>query len=136
MRPPFSERIVRQMTRPLRLEFSGAVYHVTSRGDRQQTIYQDDADRVAWLEILGLVCVRFNFVIHSFCQMTNHYHLVVETADGNLSQGMRQLNGRYSQHFNRRHQLVGHLFQGRYKAILVQKESYLRELIRYVALNP
>jgi REP element-mobilizing transposase RayT len=124
------------MTRPLRLEFAGALYHVTSRGDHGETIYRDDADRLAWLEILALVCKRFNFVIHAYCQMTNHYHAVVETVEGNLSQGMRQLNGLYTQHFNRRHRLSGHLFQGRYKAILVQKQSYLLVLSRYVVLNP
>lgn len=124
------------MSRPLRLEFVGALYHVTSRGDRQQVIYCDDTDRLVWLEILARVCSRFNFTIHGFCQMTNHYHMLVETADANLSSGMRQLNANYSQYFNRRHGLVGHLFQGRYKAILVQKESHLREVARYVVLNP
>jgi putative transposase len=124
------------MTRPLRLEFAGALYHVTSRGDHREAIYRDDVDRRAWLNILARVCKRFNFVIHSFCQMTNHFHVLVRTADGNLSQGMRQLNGLYTQHFNRRHRLVGHLFQGRYKAILVQTEGYLLELTRYVVLNP
>lgn len=88
------------------------------------------------MSILDLVCTRYNFVVLGFCQMTNHYHLILETVDGNLSQGMRQLNGLYSQYFNRRHELVGHLFQGRYKAILVQRESYLLELTRYVVLNP
>lgn len=86
--------------------------------------------------MLGIVCTRFNWVVHAFCQMTNHYHVLVETVDGNLSRGMRQLNGLYTQRFNRRHGLVGHLFQGRYKAILVQKEAYLLELTRYVVLNP
>lgn len=124
------------MTRPLRLEFAGALYHVTSRGDHSEALYRDDKDRVAWLRILERVCNRFNFVIHAFCQMTNHYHVLVETVEGNLSQGMRQLNGLYTQHFNRRHHLVGHLFQGRYKAILVQKEIHLLELSRYVVLNP
>jgi len=124
------------MTRPLRLEFAGALYHVTSRGDRGAAIYLDDADRRAWLDTMDLVATRFNFIVHAFCQMTNHYHVLIETAEGNLAQGMRQLNGLYSQYFNRRHRLVGHLFQGRYKAILVQKESYLLELTRYVVLNP
>ncbi len=86
--------------------------------------------------MLGTVCDRFNWVVHAFCQMTNHYHLLLETVDGNLSKGMRQLNGLYTQRVNRRHSLVGHLFQGRYKAILVQKEAYLLELTRYVVLNP
>jgi REP element-mobilizing transposase RayT len=124
------------MARPLRLEYAGALYHVTSRGDRQEDIYFDDDDRVAWLKILDSVCGRFNWVVHAYCQMTNHYHLLVETVDGNLSRGMRQLNGQYTQRFNRRHGMVGHLFQGRYKAILVQKETYLLELTRYVVLNP
>jgi REP element-mobilizing transposase RayT len=124
------------MTRPLRIEFAGALYHVTSRGDHGEAIYRDHADRMAWLDIFAIVCKRFNFVIHAYCQMTNHYHAVVETVEGNLSQGMRQLNGLYTQHFNRRHRLSGHLFQGRYKAILVQKQSYLLALSRYVVLNP
>lgn len=124
------------MARPLRLEFSGALYHVTSRGDRREDIFLSDDDRDDWLAVLGIVCARFNWVVHAFCQMTNHYHLLVETVDGNLSGGMRQLNGLYTQRFNRRHGLVGHLFQGRYKAILIQKETYLLELTRYVVLNP
>ncbi|MNM39921.1 Transposase IS200 like protein [compost metagenome] len=124
------------MTRPLRLEFAGGLYHVTSRGDRRGTIYRDDTDRNAWQEVLALVCERYHFVVHSFCQMSNHYHLLVETVEANLSQGMRQLNGVYTQHFNRRHKLVGHVLQGRYKAILVQKENYLLELARYIVLNP
>ena len=124
------------MTRPLRLQFPGALYHVTSRGDHQEAIYRDTQDRQAWLATLQLVCTRFNFLVHAYCQMTNHYHLLVETADGNLAQGMRQLNGTYTQRFNRRHQIVGHLFQGRYKAILVQKDSHLLELSRYIVLNP
>ncbi|MYM22269.1 addiction module toxin RelE [Duganella sp. FT135W] len=124
------------MSRPLRQEFAGAFYHVMSRGDRQQVIYRDDTDRLVWLDMLASTCARFNFKVHGFCQMTNHYHLVVETGDPNLSHGMRQLNGQYSQYCNRRHKLVGHLFQGRYKAILVQKECYGREVVRYVVLNP
>lgn len=124
------------MARPLRLEFAGALYHVTARGDRREDIYLDDEDRAAWLEIVGDVCARFNWLVHAYCQMTNHYHLLVETVDGNLSKGMRQLNGVYTQRFNRRHGMVGHLFQGRYKAILVQKDTYLMELTRYVVLNP
>lgn len=124
------------MTRPLRIEFPGALYHITARGDRRAAIYADDADRMEWLDILAEVCVRFNFIVLAYCEMVNHYHLIVETPDGNLSQGMRRLNSVYSQHFNRRHKQVGHVFQGRYKAILVQKQSYLLELARYVVLNP
>ena len=124
------------MARPLRLEFAGAVHHVTSRGDRREDIFLDDDDRQAWLSVLGQVCDRFNWVVHAYCLMSNHYHLLVETVEGNLSAGMRQLNGLYTQRFNRRHGMVGHLFQGRYKAILIQKEAHLLELSRYVVLNP
>lgn len=124
------------MARPLRLEFAGALYHVTSRGDHRGQIYRDDTDRAFWMQVLAEVCARFQFVVHSFCQMGNHYHLLLETEHANLSDGMRQLNGIYSQYFNRRHDMVGHVFQGRYKAILVQKESYLLELARYIVLNP
>ena len=124
------------MARPLRIEFSGALYHVTSRGDGRDAIYVHDRDRQVWLEVLGRVCERFNWVVHAFCQMGNHYHLLVETPDGNLAKGMRQLNGVYTQRFNQTHSRVGRVFQGRYKAILVQKEAYLLDLSRYVVLSP
>lgn len=124
------------MARPLRIEFSGALYHVTSRGDRREAIFEDDADRETFLEILGQVIEGWNWLCHAYCLMTNHYHLVIETPDANLSKGMRQLNGVYTQASNRRHQRSGHLFQGRYKAILVDTDAYLLELTRYVVLNP
>lgn len=124
------------MTRPLRIEYPGALYHVTARGNRRSPIYFDEGDRYIWLDILARICKRFNFVVHAYCQMTDHYHLMIETVDGNLAQGMRQLNGQYAQQMNWRHDLVGHLFQGRYKAFLVQKASYLLELSRYIVLNP
>ena len=124
------------MTRPLRIEFAGALYHVTSRGDRREAIFEDDGDRIAFLELLAEVVDRFNWVCHAYCLMSNHYHLVVETVEANLSQGMRQLNGVYTQASNRRHERVGHLFQGRFKAILVDREAYLLALSRYVVLNP
>ncbi|MDH5572813.1 MAG: transposase [Gammaproteobacteria bacterium] len=124
------------MSRPLRIEFAGALYHVTSRGDGRDDIYLDDADRMNYLEVLSDVCDRFNWVVHAYCLMSNHYHLLIETPDSNLSKGMRQLNGVYTQRFNRKHNRVGHVFQGRYKAIIVQKESYLLELARYIVLNP
>ena len=124
------------MARPLRLELVGALYHVTSRGDGREDIYLSDEDRLAWLETLAQVCERFNWVCHAYCQMSNHYHLVVETPEANLSKGMRQLNGVYTQRFNRTHQRVGHVFQGRFKAILVEKDSHLLALARYVVLNP
>lgn len=124
------------MSRPLRLEFLGALYHVTSRGNEKKAIYRQGDDFALFLKILSDVCERFNWVIHAYCLMTNHYHLLVETPDANLSNGMRQLNGVFTQSINRRHQRVGHLFQGRYKAILVDKDAYLLELCRYVVLNP
>jgi REP element-mobilizing transposase RayT len=90
------------MVRPLRLEFAGAVYHVTSRGDRREDIFVDDEDRLAWMAVLALVCERFNGLVRAYGQMSNHYHLLLETPDANLSAGMRQLNGLYTQRFNRR----------------------------------
>lgn len=124
------------MTRPIRIEYAGALYHVTSRGDRQEDIYIDDVDRSNFLTLLAQVSKDYNWLIHAYCLMGNHYHLLVETPDGNLSKGMRQLNGVYTQLTNRYHGKVGHVFQGRYKAILVQKENYLLELARYIVLNP
>ena len=124
------------MARPLRLEFPNALYHITSRGDRREAIYEDDEDRTIFLKILGKVVSDYNWLCHGYCLMSNHYHLIIETLDSNLSKGMRQLNGVYTQATNRRHNRSGHLFQGRYKAILVDKESYLLELARYVVLNP
>jgi REP element-mobilizing transposase RayT len=124
------------MARPLRLEFTGALYHVTARGDRQEDIYEDDNDRKAFLSVLESVCENYNWICHAYCLMGNHYHLLIETPDANLSRGMRQLNGVYTQTFNRAHRRVGHVFQGRYKAILVEKDSYLLELSRYIVLNP
>ena len=124
------------MARPLRLEITGGLYHVTSRGNRRELIYEGDEDRSLWLETLSRVCARYNWRVHAYCLMDNHYHVVIEIAEGNLSKGMRQLNGVYTQAFNRRHNRVGHIFQGRYKAILVEKEAYLLELVRYVVLNP
>jgi REP element-mobilizing transposase RayT len=124
------------MSRPLRLELAGGLYHVTSRGDRREDIYADDTDRLTWLDVLSQCCERFNWAIHAWCQMRNHYHIVVETPEANLSAGMRQLNGVYTQKVNRRHHRVGHVFQGRFKGILVERDSYLLELARYVVLNP
>jgi len=124
------------MARALRLEFPGALYHITSRGNRRETIFEDGIDHQAFLDLLGQVCEHMNWQCYAYCLMTNHYHLIIETAEANLSAGMRQLNGIYTQRYNRRHRRVGHLLQGRYKAILVDKESYLLELARYVVLNP
>jgi REP-associated tyrosine transposase len=124
------------MTRPLRLEFPGAVYHLTSRGNAGQRIFFSETDRELFLKTLSRVISRYSWICHAYCLMENHYHLLIETPKPNLSIGMRQLNGIYTQAFNRRHKRVGHLFQGRYKGILVEKESHLLELCRYVVLNP
>jgi REP element-mobilizing transposase RayT len=124
------------MSRPLRIEYAEALYHVTSRGNARRSIFKDDKDRGMFLNILGEVNDRYHWVCHAYCLMNNHYHLVIETPDANLSKGMRQLNGVYTMRFNRRHGSVGHVFQGRYKAIVVQKESHLLEVCRYVVLNP
>ena len=113
------------MSRPLRIEFPGATYHVTSRGDRREPIYRDDADRQCQLDVLAEALARFDADVLAYCLMGNHFHLVVQTHAGQLSRLMRQLNGVYTQAFNRRHGLVGHLFQGRFKAVLVDSDSYL-----------
>jgi REP element-mobilizing transposase RayT len=124
------------MSRPLRIELAGGLYHVTSRGDRREDIFLGDSDRSAWLDVFAETCARYNWASHGWCQMTNHYHVIVETAEANLSQGMRHLNGVYTQWVNRTYGKSGHVFQGRYKAILVEKDSHLLELARYVVLNP
>jgi len=124
------------MARPLRIEFPGALYHITVRGDRQEPIYEDNQDRQYFIELLGQVIIQGNWICHAYCLMDNHFHLMVETPDGNLAKGMRQLNGVYTQSSNLRHHRVGHLFQGRYKAILVDRDAYLLELARYTPLNP
>jgi REP element-mobilizing transposase RayT len=124
------------MARPLRIEFPGALYHVTSRGNGRADIFLDDGDRQAFLDVLAMVCQRLRWLCYAYGLMTNHYHVVIETAEGNLAKGMRQLNGVYTQRFNRLHAHVGHVLQGRYKAILVEREAHLLELTRYVILNP
>lgn len=124
------------MARPLRIEFPFAVYHITSRGNARQDIFLGDSDRQTFLDTLSSVVLRYNWICHSYCLMDNHYHLIIETPDANISQGMRQLNGTYTQTFNKRHDRVGHIFQGRFRAIVVQKDSHLLELSRYVVLNP
>ena len=124
------------MARPLRIEYPGAIYHITSRGNARLPVFEEDHDRRRFLVILKEVVKRYNWLCHAYCLMENHYHLLVETVDGNLSRGMRHLNGVYTQTFNRRHNRVGHVFQGRFKSVLVEQDSYLLELCRYVVLNP
>ena len=124
------------MARPLRIEYPGALYHLTSRGNAQEDIFREDADREAFLAVLAAVVERFGWRLYAYCLIDNHYALLAETPKANLSKGMRQLNGVYTQRFNRRHGRVGPVFQGRFKAIVVDKQAYLLELSRYVVLNP
>ena len=124
------------MARPLRLKYPRAVYHVTSRGNARQHIVSDDRDRALFLEQLAQVIDRFGWRCHAYCLMDNHDHLLIETPTPNLSQGMRQLNSTYTQAVNRRHHLVGHLFQGRFTALLVETDADLLELSRAVVRNP
>ena len=124
------------MARPLRIEYQGAVYHITSRGDSREPMALDDVDRSAFIEVLAQALKRFDARAWAYCLMGDHYHLVLHTRQANLSRLMRHVNGVYTQTFNRRHGLVGHLFQGRFKAIVVDADSYLLEVCRYVDLNP
>jgi REP element-mobilizing transposase RayT len=124
------------MARPLRIEFPGAIYHVTSRGNAQASIFLDDIDRSTFISILGLTMRRFNVICHAYCLMTNHFHLLLETPDANLSKAIRQFNSVYTQAFNRRHGRVGHVLQGRFKSIVVDRDAYLLKLCRYIVLNP
>ena len=124
------------MARPLRIEFSGALYHVTARGNAQENIYRTDDDRQQFLTLLQNTVKRYDWYCHAYCLMDNHYHLLIETNTPTLSKGMKYLNGSYTQYFNRQHQRVGHVYQGRFKALLVQKDAYLLELARYIVLNP
>lgn len=124
------------MVRPLRIEFAGGLYHITSRGNKKEPIYLLDGDRENYLSVLKDTCTKYQWICHSYCLMTNHYHLLIETPISNLSKGMRYLNSVYTQKFNRVHNRVGHVLQGRYKSILVEKDNYLLELSRYIVLNP
>ncbi len=124
------------MSRPLRLQYPGALYHVTARGNARQAIVRDDTDRQRFVTTVATMVEQYQVVCHAWVLMNNHYHLLLETPHANLAQAVRHLNGVYTQAFNRRHRRVGHLFQGRYQAILVEKEGYLLELCRYVVLNP
>ena len=122
--------------RPLRIEYLGALYHITSRGNERKKIFLEDADKIKFLEILEDYHNRFNILIHSYILMDNHYHFIVETPKGNLTKVMHGVNGCYTGYFNRKYRRSGHLFQGRYKGILVDKDAYLVQLSRYVHINP
>lgn len=124
------------MARPLRLEHPGAAWHITVRGNERRNIVRSDRDRRRFVELLGEAARRYGWVITAWVLMSNHYHLVIETPDSTLSRGMQWLNSKYAQWFNKTHKRVGHLFQGRFKAVLVDRDTYLLELLRYVVLNP
>jgi REP element-mobilizing transposase RayT len=124
------------MARPLRVEYPGAVYHITSRGNEKKSIFRDSLDREVFLEILIQSKRIYGIQILAYVLMDNHFHFLLETPLANLSQFMRRFSITYTSYFNRTHKRVGHLFQGRYKSILVDKESYLSELSRYIHLNP
>ena len=124
------------MTRPLRLEYPGSLWHITVRGNEKRPTFVGDRDRHRFLDLLGETVRRFGWVLTAYVLMSNHYHLVVELTDNTLSRGMKWLNGSYTQWFNHAHDRVGHLFQGRFKSFLIDKETYFREVVRYVVLNP
>ncbi|SFM83086.1 transposase [Nitrosomonas communis] len=124
------------MARPFCIEFAGALYHVPAHGNAREDIYHNDIDRQQFLLLLQNIVNRYDWYCHAYCLMDNHYHLLIETNSPTLSNGMKYLNGTYPPYFNRQHQRVGHVFQGRFKAILVQKNAYLLKLARYIALNP
>jgi REP element-mobilizing transposase RayT len=124
------------MSRPLRIQFAGALYHVTSRGNERRAIGLDDHDRRRRLDWLRRTVTTYGLRLHAFALMTNHEHLFVETPQPNLACAMRYLNGSYTGYFNFRHDRVGHLFQGRYKAVLIESEGHYLEVSRYIHLNP
>ena len=124
------------MARPLRPQFPGAVYHITARGNDRQNIYYDEKDNIRFLKLLGQTVKQYRWLCHGYCLMSNHYHIILETPEPNLARGMKRLNSRYCITFNKRHRRVGHVLQGRYDAVVVQKEEHLLELCRYTVLNP
>ncbi|MDP9360775.1 MAG: transposase [Acidobacteriota bacterium] len=124
------------MSRQLRLEFPGAIWHVTSRGNERRDIFRDNADRRRFVNLLARVIIDRRWILHAWVLMSNHYHLLLETPEVGLSRGVKWLNQAYAETFNERHHRVGHLFQGRFKGILVERDGHLLELIRYIVLNP
>jgi REP-associated tyrosine transposase len=124
------------MARPLRLEYPGAVYHLMARGHERSAIFREDGDRQKFQSLLAAIVTEERWELHGYCLMGNHYHLLLETPEGLLSRGMKALNARYAQWFNWRHARRGHLLEGRFRSVLVQKQTHLLELLRYVVLNP
>ena len=124
------------MASRIHINWPGALYHVTDRGNERRAIFRDDQDRRRFLDYLGEAVKKYCLQIHAFCLMPNHYHIEIETSQGNISHAMQWLKTTYTVNFNKRHRRVGHLFQGRFKAILVEKENHLLELTLYIHLNP
>ncbi len=124
------------MGRPLRIEYPGAHYHVTTRGNERRDVFKSKRDREKFLSYLESAAMRYGAVIHTYCLMSNHYHLLLETPAGNLSQIMQHINGAYTNYFNTKRKRSGHLFQGRFKAILIEADEYAMALSRYIHLNP
>ena len=124
------------MARALRKQVAGLTYHVTSRGNRREAIFRDEIDRYRFLGLLAGMVRRYEWLCHAYCLMTTHYHLLVTTPRPNLARGMQRLNGSHGSGFNSRHKLTGHVFQGRYHSVIVEREPQLLELVRYIALNP
>lgn len=124
------------MARPLRIEYAGAFYHVTSRGNERKAVYRSQRDREKFFSYLASATERYRAVVHVYCLMDNHYHLIIETPSANLSQIMHHINGAYTTYFNTKHARSGHLFQGRYRAILMEADAYAKEVSRYIHLNP
>ena len=124
------------MVRALRISFEGALYHVTNRGNEKANIFVDEKDKRFYLKLLKETILLHQWICYGYCLMNNHYHLLIETPKANISAGMKKINGEYTQYFNYKYHRIGHLFQGRFKAALVKKESHLLELCRYIVLNP
>lgn len=124
------------MARPLRIQYPGALYHVTVRGNGRHDIFYDAKDKTIFLNLLADITETHNIHCYAYCLMDNHFHLLIETPDANLSRVMRDLNGEVTQAHNKRYDSTGHLFQGRYKAFLIEKELYLLAVARYIVLNP
>jgi REP element-mobilizing transposase RayT len=124
------------MARQLRLDFAGGVHHVTTRGNERRPIFRSDADRRMFLQLLGVATKRFHWIVAAYVLMTNHFHLLIETPEANLSRGMQWLAGAYAMWFNRRHGRSRHLFQGRFHSFLIDRDEYFAEVLRYVVLNP
>ena len=124
------------MSRPLRIEYEDAFYHVMNRGRGRENTFLSDGDFKYFLYCIEQASLRFNIEVHSYCLMTNHYHLLIKTPDANLGRAMKHINGLYTQYFNRAHNTDGALFRGRYKAVLVDADNYLLHVSRYIHRNP